>query len=373
MDRASLQAMGDNALALVPRARRPRPRAAGAARRRRRHLLPGARASWSATRAARSGRWPARRLLAVVAPGCSWSRRPRASARCRRTAGRPPRLAAAAARRSAPLAAQGLWSLLVADPPGLRRDARPVAARLVPAGRRRRSSSRSSCSGTRCCAAGSAPRRWPSARWSGWRVLGAVLAALRARRLLPGRAGRRWPARSRASSRALTGNRAVRPGRRAGRRRGRRGGARADRRRCSSRRSACAPAAVRRLRRRPARRRAAARVRAAVPRRRTPPDRGWLSSAVVPGRRPGPRGGLRRRRAVGRPLRRRPPGAQPAGLRAGPRHRPGVVGQHRDAPGRLHRAVRRRPRHAARSTSRTWPGTTCAPATRSRRTCRPRR
>ena len=88
------------------------------------------------------------------------------------------------------------------DPARLRRAARPVpAAALVPAGRagaRRRPC----CSpGTRCCAAGSARPRWPSAG-CGW------LARARAGAGRPSRPAartwppcRRWPARSAASSR----------------------------------------------------------------------------------------------------------------------------------------------------------------------------
>ena len=142
-----------------------------------------------------------------------------------------------------PLAAQGLWLALVADPPGLRVDARPVAARLVPAGRggaRRR--------GRAALVRAAAPpdrrrRRWPSAGSSGWPSSACVLAGVRARAARTSPRGRRSPAPWPAIVAAADGRPGcVRAVARAGRRRGRRRRPGSDRRRCSSRRSGCPPA-----------------------------------------------------------------------------------------------------------------------------------
>ena len=295
---------------------------------------------WPLGRARRS--WPSPSWRSSCAGG--------GSARC---AGRraPPR--SPCCRSSlAPLAAQGLWSLLVADPPGLRGDARSVAARLVPAGHRRRRRSRSCCSGTRCCAAGSAPRRSPPGALVWLAVLGAVLAAVAPggsylvgvagagrRRHRHRRRGHRqpaWCAWARRWSAARSPSWCSRPPSP-----------------CSSPRSACAPP------------RSAASSRRCSSSPCCPPSSccsptrtagaGGSSSAARARRRRRPRRGLRRRGAVGRPVRRRPPGAQPARVRAGPRHRPGVVGQHGELSGRLHGAVRRAAAARCRSTSRTWP------------------
>ena len=96
MDQASLQAMGDNALALV-RALGDRDLAPLAeAQRRRRHLLPGARPAGPLPGLARAGRWPARRCSRVAVLALVLRRRGISS--LRRTAGATA-LAAAADRR----------------------------------------------------------------------------------------------------------------------------------------------------------------------------------------------------------------------------------------------------------------------------------
>ena len=294
-----------------------------------RHLLPGARASWSATPASlvvAAGRSPrSGAVVLLVAGRAAGAGRARSAATLGRHACSP-----RSRWCSRPLAVQGTVGAAGRAPPRLRARCstpggpgrfRLAAVALVAAVvllwyallRRR-------------IGAGGADR---SAALVWLAVLAAVLAAVRAGRLLPGRLagpGRRGgrPRRGRdTSSRVRAG------GRRAGRGRGRRRRPRADRRRCSSRRSAC-----------PSRRRAGVRRHAAGASRCCPRS-SCCSPTTRRAERPGRRGGgaghrrrrspsaLRRRGPARRPLRRAPPGAEPAGLRAGRRHRPGVVGEHR--------------------------------------------
>ena len=333
-----------------PRARRPRPR--------RRWPSPApatpptSRCStgWSATRAGSSGRWPGRRCSRVAVLGA----RPapaRGSARC---AGRraPPRSPCCRScwPRSPRRGCGRCWSLIR---PGYARDARPVAAGLVPAGRRRRRRRGRAALVRAAAPPGRRRAARRRARSSGWRCSPPCWPR-GARRLVPGRRGRRWPAPSPGIVAALTGNRVVRLGAALV------GGAvavvvLAPTARCSSPRSACATAAVRRLRRGAARRRPAARRSSCCSRTRTS-RRGWPSSAVVPGAAVVLAVGLRRRGAVGRPVRRRAtrcPASSPTRWTATPGRRGGRAP--RTTPGRVHGAVRRRAAAPCPSTSRTWP------------------
>ena len=259
--------------------------------------------------------WPlAGAALLAVAASSRWSCARRGESSLRRTAGRH-RAGRCCPSCSVRWPSQGLWSLLVAVRPGTRSMLdpwRPGPYRLAAVAARRRRRARS---GTRCCAGGSGRRPWPSARWSGWPCSAAVLAAY-----APG--GSTWPswpalagAVAGIDRRASPPSGIVTRDRGAGRRRGGRGGAGAHRRRCSSLRSAW-PAA----RRRPPWSRSwcslpCCRPSSCCSARATPPGQPARRRRRA-GRRPGPRRRVRGRRAVGRHLRREPPGAQPARLRA---------------------------------------------------------
>ena len=205
--------MGDNALALARELGDRDLGAAGRARRRGRHLLPGARRARAlpgpagvAAGGRRAGSPSA--LLALVL-------RRRGVSSLRRTAGGAALAAAAAGPRAA-----GRPGAVVAagrGAPRLRLDARPVAAGLVPAGRRRAGRRRRAALVRAAAPADRRRRRWPSAGWSGWRCWPPSWP--RSRRAAPTwPPGRRWPVRSPGIVAALD----VVPGGPGGRRAGRR-------------------------------------------------------------------------------------------------------------------------------------------------------
>ena len=332
------------------RARRPRPAAAGEAGAEDATYFP---VLDRLVRYPGSLVWPlagaallARAVLALVAAR-------RGISSLRRTAAATA-LAAAAAGRWAPLAAQGLWSLLVLIRPGygaMLDPWRPGWYRLAAVARRRRGRAalvRAAAPPDRAARSASAALVWLA-------VLGGRARRVRARWLVPGgvaRAGR-------------------------GRHRHRRGADRpgwcAAARRwsaarspswcsprpcpCSSRRSASdgrrAAASSRRCCGRPA-----ARLRVALPADPATRRRGRLADRRRPGL------GLVLAVAcavvglIGRQVRRRAPGAQPARLRARPDTGQAWWASTESAPGRVHRRGTSTAADRCRSTSRTWPART---------------
>ena len=164
MDRAQPAGDGRQRAGPGPRARRPRPRRRWPSPARTTPPTSRCSAGWSATPAAWSGRWRGAALLAVAVLVLVLRRRGISS--LRRTAGRPRRWPCCRSswRRSPRRGCGRCWSLIRPGYAAMLDPWRPGWFRLAAVAARR---SRSCCSGTRCCAGGSAPRRSPPARWSG--------------------------------------------------------------------------------------------------------------------------------------------------------------------------------------------------------------
>ena len=378
MDQGSLQQHGRQRAGAGPGVRRRRPGHAGQAVRPATPPTSRCSACWCATRAGWSGRSPALALLAVGGAGRGGPAPRRAITSAAVAAGFGLALIPLLL---APVLAQLFWAAAGGDPARLREHDRPVAAGLVP-GRRWSRWSRRSC--------------WPGTallrrRFGAWPLaIGALgwLAVL----------GWCWP---RPTPGRVVPGRAAGPGRRARRRIGR-----ADRRPaalgrgrwrwrsaarwrwsssprpccCSSRRSAWPPVPPRRCSPRmlglallpvleslyPAGSSDCATAEPAARRPRSPARCPGSSPACWRSAFTGT--GLR-----GGPVRRRPPGAGPAHVRAGHRHRPGAAGSARTpSPGAwTSQYVRGRDRPVRRR-SRSLATASCHRARRPRPTC-PRR